>query len=179
MIAPTNDTPQFEEFERLVALVASKPDAKELDQHIQAAREELSRRAYLWTYVSKHAAVGMSIEHGSEPSRRAPSFFSLTKYYLVVLCVVGGAFACAALSTTIGVLLGGTGFAALVGWQLFNNSKRAAMLDANRCLRCGYDLKFLAPVVDPRAVAGLGLGPARCPECGRAWPVIPLRDGAA
>ncbi len=179
MTATTKLSSDFEEFDALVDLVASKPEAENLIRHVQVIKEELSRRAYLWTYISKHAAVGMTIEHGSEPSSRVPSFFSLTRYYLAGLCVVGGAVACVVLSTTMGVLIGGTGFFAVVAWQFVDNTKRSALLTSNRCLRCGYDLKLLPMAIDPRSVGGLQLGPARCPECGREWPVIPLRDGAA
>ena len=46
-----------------------------------------------------------------------------------------------------------------------------------RCPDCWYDLSGTT-VLRPELLDGAFLGPARCPECGAPWPLVPPAVGA-
>ncbi len=174
-----DDAADFKELEKLRTLCAADAPQPEIGAQTDAVRLELEHRRYKWTYVAKHAAIGMSIEFKNEPSQRVPSFFSLPRYYLAGLFVAAGAVTYFALSPIGGVAIGVLGFAVVVASQFYANSVRANLLSSNTCLKCGYDLKPLPPAIDTAAIDGLSVGPLQCPECGRKWPTIPMPDGSA
>lgn len=41
------------------------------------------------------------------------------------------------------------------------------------CQACGYHVESLPPALDPDLTFGEAIGPARCPECGLRWPLVP------
>jgi hypothetical protein len=41
------------------------------------------------------------------------------------------------------------------------------------CGGCSYDVASLPPAIDPGVTLGEPIGPARCPECGMRWPLVP------
>lgn len=48
-----------------------------------------------------------------------------------------------------------------------------ASLDHRQCPNCGYDLASNPPAIAPELTGGYSAGPARCPECGSPWPLLP------
>ena len=58
---------------------------------------------------------------------------------------------------------------------LFTWRKRRRITRAvtEHCAACGYDLSDLNDDLSPSPVFADRTGPARCPECGFAWPLLP------
>jgi hypothetical protein len=45
------------------------------------------------------------------------------------------------------------------------------------CTGCNYDLRGTIPMIPSSKLRGTWIGPARCPECGLVWPLIPKELG--
>jgi hypothetical protein len=61
------------------------------------------------------------------------------------------------------------GFALFVsGVDLLFRRDRAGL-----CQACRYEVASLPPAIDPSMTFGETIGPARCPECGLRWPLVP------
>lgn len=64
-----------------------------------------------------------------------------------------------------------TSFPSLRCDLLLKKARRRAQRGA--CPDCGYDLCSLPNGIGPSHLGGVHSGPATCPECGAAWPMIP------
>lgn len=63
---------------------------------------------------------------------------------------------------------------AFLFWSLRRNFGILHRAVEGRCPDCNYDLKACPrePAFDPTTL-GVDVGPARCPECGAFWPLVP------
>lgn len=84
---------------------------------------------------------------------------------VVVLLILAGA-----LWVALGVAaIGGAALASRPGLR----RRLARALDDDRCPKCSYDLRGIGPPLGLEAKLDVRVGPARCPECGCAWPLVP------
>jgi hypothetical protein len=176
---PLPDRYDFEELKALRAAVVRGASQSEVAPLLDSLRTELEYRAYGWIYMQKHAAVGESIPFGNERTERVPSLFSLGRYYLAVAGAIGAIVVAFLYGLSWGAGLATVSAVGLVAWQLQANRGRRLKLNSGKCIKCGYDLSSLPRAIDPAAIQGIDVGPEKCPECGRAWPRIPKRDGSA
>lgn len=69
----------------------------------------------------------------------------------------------------VGAFAAGIVAASVVGWR----ANAFIRIGKGCCGRCGYDLSAHADAFDPALVSTDRVGPSVCPECGRAWPLVP------
>lgn len=61
----------------------------------------------------------------------------------------------------------------LLGRLSFLCTRTNRALSARQCPDCSYMLAGIPNAIDPALLNGLHTGPARCPECGTHWPLVP------
>lgn len=61
----------------------------------------------------------------------------------------------------------------VLGIRQGKKTARLQRYAAGQCNRCGTDCTGPADAFDPSYIRVNTIGPARCPECGFAWPFVP------
>jgi hypothetical protein len=93
------------------------------------------------------------------------------------LSLASGAFRGSVIEVVIGllVMLVGVlvGVFAVFGGDGSSSVVKSDCLVKRVCPDCRYDLSALPDGVRPAELSGVKVGPARCPECGGAWPLVP------
>lgn len=134
--------------------------------------EEHRRRVVYWTKV-----MGPESFESERGGRRVASQRVLIT--VAALAVISGASFGLGLGAGL-VTLGGSAIVSmalviawLTGWMSPIDDSLWARFESGRCPSCGYDLRALACPIPLTLTGGVDLGPARCPECGSAWPLVP------
>jgi hypothetical protein len=76
----------------------------------------------------------------------------------------------------VGVLVGVVLLVVVVGLvkrSLGLGIRKSRCLSDRICPECGYELGGHADGVEAAMIGGVRVGPAKCPECGVAWPLVP------
>jgi hypothetical protein len=162
----------------LAHVARASTSAAEIERARDAALRELWRRSYLWDHVAGRIR-GLPVYTGLTELPASVGFFSIGWWVVLWLgaglaLAVGIGFGFVAGVVTLGVAWAAVIVAQFVAWR-----RHRALRRSGRCLVCGYDLAGVARAVDPGLTPGVDLGPARCHECGRGWPLIPGPDGTA
>ncbi len=114
-------------------------------------------------------------ELGAEAERRREYWRTRAQSALQGRAASRAGYGLAAMIVSTSIMLGGAAWlfvgvaAAYVLWNARGSRRWSQLSDqivSGLCPLCRYDVRGLAP-------AGCPLGPARCPECGAPWPLIP------
>jgi hypothetical protein len=93
--------------------------------------------------------------------------------------VFGWGDAIGAIAIAVGAILAVGALILLLVWiplliiRFIRRARCRKAINHCHCPDCSYDLAGVPDAIDPEDLDGQFVGPARCPECGSPWPLLP------